>query len=112
MRRLDRARDRGRWHRQRHPLFTHRPWPPVAHSITPAALFSNAWTSEANRSSGRIPVEFADLIEKRLPATLADFFAEFELDSHDKALCWPNRGRLIVFADFLLFNTLRMVTAV
>jgi hypothetical protein len=39
------------WHRHPHPLLAHRPWPPVAHSITPAALFSSAWTSEVNRSS-------------------------------------------------------------
>jgi hypothetical protein len=47
------------------PLLAHRPWPPVAHSITPAVSFSSAWTSETNRSSGRIAVDFAGLVEVR-----------------------------------------------
>jgi hypothetical protein len=70
------------------------------------ALFSSAWTSEVSRSSGKIAVDFADFTEKRVPATLADFFADCELDSHDKALCWPNRRRLTFFADFFLFNVI------
>jgi hypothetical protein len=90
-------------------MLAHRPWPPVAHSITPVALFSSAWTSEVSRSSGTIAIDFADLTEKRVPATSADFFADCELDSHDKALCWRNRRRLTFFADFLLFNVMIQV---
>ena len=41
VRRFDRARAGDRWHRHRHALLTHRPWPPVAHSITLVALFSS-----------------------------------------------------------------------
>ena len=104
MRRFDRTRARDLWHRHPHPLLAHRPCPPVAHSITPAALFSSACTFEVSGSSGRIALDFAELTEKRVPATLADFLADCELDSHDKTLCWPTRRRLTLFADFFLFN--------
>jgi len=67
MSRLGRLRARMWWHRQRHPLFTHRPWPPVAHSIRCVALFTSAWASEANRSSGSIAVDFAGLIKRGCP---------------------------------------------
>ena len=86
MRRFDRARARDLWHRHPHPLLAHRPWPPVAHSITPAALFSSAWTSETSGSSGRIAGCFAELAEKRVPASCADCLAACELESHDKPL--------------------------
>ena len=76
----------------------------MAHSITLVALFSSTWTSEVSDSSGRRAASFADLTEKRVPATLADSLADCELDSHDTALGWPNRTGLTLFGGFLLFN--------
>jgi hypothetical protein len=66
MRRFDRVRGRERWQRHPHTLLAHRPCPPVAHSITLVALFSSAWTSEANDSSGRDATGFAGFIENRV----------------------------------------------
>jgi hypothetical protein len=77
MRRFMRERVRDDlWQRHPHALLAHRPCPPVAHSITLAALFSNACTSEANGSSGSSAIGFAALTEKRLPATLAACLAD------------------------------------
>ncbi len=82
MRRFARVRVRDLWQRHPHTLLAHRPCPPVAHSITLVALFSNACTSEANGSSGSSAADFVDLTEKRVPAILAASLAERELDSH------------------------------
>jgi hypothetical protein len=51
--------------------------------MTLVALFSSAWTSEANGSSGSSATGVVDLTEKRVPATLAASLADCELDSHD-----------------------------
>lgn len=85
-RRFARVRARALWQRHPHALLAHRPCPPVAHSITFVALFSNTWTSDASGSSGRSATGFADLTEKRVPATLAASLADRELDSHDRDL--------------------------
>jgi hypothetical protein len=103
MRRLVRMRGRDLWQRQLHALLAHRPCPPVAHSITLVALFSSAWTSEANGSSGSIATGFADFTEKRVPATAATSLADFEVD-HDMVTGWPKRSRLKLFGDFFLFS--------
>ena len=85
MRRFARVRVRALWQRHPHTLLAHRPCPPVAHSITLVALFSSAWTSEANGSSGSSATGFVDLTEKRVPATSATSRADFELD-HDMVM--------------------------
>lgn len=48
------------------------------------------------------------LAEKRLPETLADSLAERELDSHHHVLSGSNRRRLTLFADFFLFNVMKL----
>jgi hypothetical protein len=58
----------------------------VAHSITLVALFSSAWTSEANGSSGSSAIGFVDLTEKRVPATFAASLADCELESQVRVL--------------------------
>jgi hypothetical protein len=105
-RRRERIRARDLWQRHRHTLLAHRPCPPVAHSITFVALFSSTWTCEARGSSGRIAAGVADFNEKSVPATLADSFADCELNSHDRELGWPARRWLILFDDFFLFNVM------
>jgi len=50
------------------------------------ALFSSAWTSEANGSSGSSATGFVDLTEKRVPATLAASLADCELESQVRVL--------------------------
>lgn len=84
----------------------HLPCPPVAHSITFVALFSSAWTCEARGSSGRSVAVVADFSEKRVPATLADSFADCELNSHARELGRPARRWLTLFDDFFLFNVM------
>ncbi len=86
MRRFARVRARALWQRHPHTLLAHRPCPPVAHSITLVALFRSAWTSESNGSWGSSATGFADLTEKRVPATLATALADCELESHDTVL--------------------------
>ena len=82
--RARRTCDLWQWHP--HALLVHRPCPPVAHSITLVALFSNTWTCEYSGSLGRSAAGLADLTEKSVPATLADALADRELDSHDRVL--------------------------
>jgi hypothetical protein len=53
--------------------------------MTLAVLFRSVWTSETSGSSGRIAACFAELAEKRVPASFADCLAACELESHDKA---------------------------
>ena len=81
-----RARTRDLWQRHPHARLTHRPCPPVAHSIKFVALFNSTCTSDASGSSRRSAAGFVDLTEKRVPATLADSLANCELDSHDRVL--------------------------
>jgi hypothetical protein len=78
----------------------------VAHSITFVALFSSTWTCEARSSSGRSAACVTDFNEKRVPATLADSFADCELNSHDKELGRPDPKWLTLFDDFFLFNVM------
>jgi hypothetical protein len=66
MRRFAPVRVRDLWQRHPHTLLAHRPCPPVAHSIKLVALFSSAWTSEANGSSGSSATGFAGFIENRV----------------------------------------------
>jgi hypothetical protein len=66
MRRFAPVRVRDLWQRHPHTLLAHRPCPPVTHSIKLVALFSSAWTSEANGSSGSSANGFAGFIENRV----------------------------------------------
>lgn len=77
----------------------------MAHSITFVALFSSTWTCEARGSSGSSAAGVADFNEKRVPATLADSFADCELNSHDRELGRPDPG-LELFDNFFLFNVI------
>jgi hypothetical protein len=80
----------------------------VAHSITLVALFRTIWTCEARGSpSGRAPGA-VDFNEKRVPATLADSLADFELNSHDSELGRSVRRWLRLFDDFFLFNVMAL----